>query len=278
LKLRRHGKEVVYDSHEDLPRQILDKPYLQKFVRKALSTFMEWYENRAASKLSGIVTATPHIKERFNKLNRNVVNINNYPVFATTSEVSKYSERKNEVCYIGGIFETRGIKELVDAIELTDVRLNLAGNYSPESLRSELEKKSGWKKVNEYGFVDREQINRILSTSKIGIVTLYPTMAYLDSLPIKMFEYMAAGIPVIASDFPLWKSIIDKYGCGLCVNPQKPAEIANAINYLMHNEKLAEEMGRRGMIAVKEECNWKKEGAKLVEFYNFILNNKGGYS
>lgn len=265
-----HGKKVIYDSHEDLPRQILDKVWIPALLRKTVSRRMERYENKIASQLSGIVAATPHIENRFLQSNKNTVNVNNYPILEKINIDIPWEKRKNEICYVGGIFNSRGVEQLVDAMESVNVRLNLAGNYSPEALRETLIRKKGWQKVNELGFVGRDEIVNILRKSKVGIVTLLPTRAYIDSLPIKMFEYMAAGIPVIASDFPLWKSIIEKNNCGICVDPLSPGKIAEAINSLFANEKLAEEMGRNGRNAALKFYSWEKEADKLVEFYKKI--------
>ena len=230
---RKHLKKVIYDSHEDLPRQILDKLWIPAIFRIIISNRIEKYENRIAAKLSGIVAATPHIQKRFMEINMNTENINNFPIMEKMSLDVKWETRKNEICYIGGIFNSRGVGELVDAMDNVNATLNLAGNYSPLELRDILLNKKGWVNVKEYGFVGRNEIVEILSRSKIGMVTLHPTKAYLDSLPIKMFEYMAAGIPVIASDFPLWRSIIDKYKCGICVDPKNVEKISETINFLL---------------------------------------------
>lgn len=82
-----------------------------------------------------------------------------------------------------------------------------------------------------------------------------------------MFEYMAAGIPVIASDFPLWRSIIDKYKCGICVDPQNAEKISETINFLLSNDAIASEMGGNGQKAANEFYSWTTEANKLVEFY-----------
>lgn len=266
-KLKKAGKKVVYDSHEDLPRQILDKTWINPLIRSSVSGITERYENRAALKADGIVTATPYIRDRFLKVNKNTVDINNFPIAAKFNVNTNWKDKKNEICYVGGIFASRGIVELVEALELLEVKLNLAGNFSPESLRNKLAGMKGWKKVIEHGFADRNKIQEILSASRIGIVTLHPTRAYTHALPVKMFEYMAAGIPVIASDFPLWKSIVEKHRCGICVNPKDPKAIADAVQQLMKNEKEAEQMGANGRKAVEEQFSWEKEEKKLVKFY-----------
>lgn len=266
-KLKKLGKKVVYDSHEDLPRQILDKTWINRLIRSSVSGITERYENSVASKADGIVTATPYIRDRFLKVNKNTVDINNFPIAAKFSVNTSWKDKKNEICYVGGIFASRGIVELVDALGSLEVRLNLAGNFSPATLRNKLTGKSGWKKVIEHGFANRQKIQEILAASKIGIVTLHPTRAYTHALPVKMFEYMAAGIPVIASDFPLWKSIIEKHRCGICVNPKDPAAIAEAVRHLMKNEQEAERMGANGRKAVEDQFSWENEEKKLISFY-----------
>ena len=120
---------------------------------------------------------------------------------------------------------------------------------------------------NAPGHLDRDGIGRLLAASRAGLVTLHPTVNHLDALPVKMFEYMAAGIPVIASDFPLWRGIVDGAGCGLCVDPRDPAAIAAAIDYLAGHPEIARRMGENGRAAVHARYNWRTESTKLIAFY-----------
>jgi glycosyltransferase involved in cell wall biosynthesis len=269
-RLRRKGKKVIYDAHEDLPRQLYTKPYIKEQLRGTVSWVMERVENFLASRMTGIVTATPVIRDRFLKINKSTIDINNFPDLVESNELPLWSARKAEICYIGGIFRQRGATELVDALEYCNVKLNLAGNYSPTNYRDELTARKGWSKVNEYGFVGRLQVQEILGRSIAGTVTLHPMQSYMDSLPVKMFEYMAAGIPVIASNFPLWRSIIRENNCGVCVDPLDPTAIAAAVNKLLDDPALAEQMGKNGRKAVEEIYNWEKEEMKLVSFYKRI--------
>jgi len=275
-KLQKAGKKVIYDVHEDLPRQILAKPYLKSFIKKPLSRLIERYENKIAAQLDGIITATPFIKDRFLKLNKNTIDINNFPILEELLlDIDYTSKTGNEICYVGGITKIRGIAELIKAIgsvNQEDFKLNLAGHFQESDLKEELKKEKAWNQVTEHGFLNRAQVKDIYKDSKIGIVTLHPVVNYLDSLPVKMFEYMAAGLPVIASDFPLWKTIIEENNCGLCIDPLNPNEIANAINRLLNNPKEAQEMGENGKKLVLEKYNWKIEEAKLLTFYNALLD------
>jgi glycosyltransferase involved in cell wall biosynthesis len=269
IKLLKKGKKVIYDVHEDVPRQILEKYWIPSFFRRLIASVFEKYENRAAKKMSYVITATPFIRDRFLKYNNNTNDIKNYPILQNYNKV-EWSDKKNLICYIGGIFKIRGIEEILKSLDNTQMGLSLAGLFSPPSLKKELENLKSWKKVIYHGFLGREEINNILSEAKIGIVTLHPTVNYIDALPVKLFEYMSAGIPVIASNFPLWKEIIEGNNCGICVNPLDVNEISEAINYLTENEDIAREMGLNGRKAVEEKYNWATEEKKLMIIYKKI--------
>lgn len=269
LKLKRRGKKVVYDIHEDVPRQILGKYWLKAGLKKPVSLAFEKYENRIAAQLDFLITATPFIRERFRRINQNVIDINNFPLLEEFPAVEKRT-KEDAVCYVGTIQRIRGVWEMVKSLEYVEARLNLGGKYFPPEFRDELCTLKGWARVNEVGFLARDKVAEVLASSRAGLVTIHPMVNYLDSLPVKMFEYMSAGIPVIASDFPLWKEIIEGSDCGICVDPLNPKEIAKAIEYVMENPGQAEVMGANGRKAVEEKYNWDMESNKLVHVYDSL--------
>ncbi|MBN2778887.1 MAG: glycosyltransferase family 4 protein [Bacteroidales bacterium] len=267
LKLKKSGAKVIFDSHEDLPRQITSKPYIPKFLRKPLAFFVEIYEDRIAKRIDGIVTATPFIRDRFIKINRNCIDINNYPLESEISINHSVTQKENKVCYIGGITKIRGLSQVIEGIKDTSLKLDLAGEVTDDYL-SELQSISGWQQVNLLGFIDRKQSQDVKNSSVAGIVTFLAEPNHINAQPNKIFEYMASGLPVIGSNFPLWKIIIEDNHCGICVDPTSPAEISNAINYLADNPKIAKQMGENGKRLVQEKYNWGIEEKKLYEFYS----------
>lgn len=274
LKLKKAGKKVVFDAHEDLPNQIMSKHYLNSVSKKLIAFLVKAYEKYACAKLDGIVAATPFIRDKFLKINKNTIDVNNYPKIKEFSSIPSGTLKENQVCYIGGLADVRGIIEMVQAISLaqSNAELILAGNFADKNLEKSVMEMEGWSKVNFLGYVGRDEIKNTLASSIAGLVVLHPTRSYLDSLPVKMFEYMCAGIPVIASNFPLWRSIIDDAQCGVCVDPLKPHEIAKAIDYFINNPDKARVMGEQGRAAVLEKYNWSIEENKLLNFYSSILD------
>jgi glycosyltransferase involved in cell wall biosynthesis len=201
------------------------------------------------------------------------VDINNYPLLGELSSGTvDWSKKKDQVAYVGGLGRARGIHEMVKAVGLTktDVRFVLGGNFGQQDFEAQVRAEAGWQKVDYRGWLDREGVKVALKKSVAGLVTLHPIINYLDALPVKMFEYMAAGLPVIASNFPLWKQIIEGNQCGLCVDPLDPKAIAKAIDFLVTHPEEAEQMGRNGQKAVLEQYNWGIEEQKLLDLYNSL--------
>lgn len=271
LRLKKENFKVIYDSHEDVPRDILSKSYIWKPLRTVLSFVVELVENYVARKMDLIITATPFIKARFLKINKNTEVINNYPVLAELYSKISWKNRKNSVCFIGGINVERGIYEMVDAMINTNAQLVLAGEFESARILLKTNTSIGWNKVKFYGHVNREKAQEILSECKAGLVTFHPHPNHINAQPNKIFEYMSAGIPVIASDFPLWKSMIDNDHFGLCVNPFDANAIASAINFIIENPDEASQMGMNGRKAVEEKFNWENEAKKLNKIYINLL-------
>lgn len=278
LLLRAQGKKVIYDVHEDLPRDVLTKPYLPAWSKGAISGFLEALETFAGKQFTALVTVTPTIAERLQKLNQRTVIIHNYP-FAEEL-VSGYSAawdtRDEAVAYVGNVNVERAIREMIFAMgELPDslpATLEIAGTPIPPNANpEELKQSKGWSRVKHHGILDQPSTWRILQRVRAGLVIFRPVPNHTEALPQKIFEYMGAGIPVIMSDFPYWHSLLDPFECALFVDPLDPKAIAKAIEHVLTHPREAEEMGRRGQAAVLEHYNWNSEAKKLVGLYSSLL-------
>jgi glycosyltransferase involved in cell wall biosynthesis len=270
MRLKRLGKKVVFDSHEDVPTQLRGKPYLGRMSAPILSRSYQAYQHYACHRFDGIVGATPFIREKFEKINSYTIDINNYPILDEFDNPLSWADKAIQVCYVGNIAAMRGAAELVTACEhlRTPAVIVMAGSFETVALKAKLARLPGWHRVRAVGQVDRVGVRNIMTQSMAGLVTLHPQPNYLDALPVKMFEYMAAGIPVIASHFPRWREIIERNACGVCIDPLNPAAIASAIDYLVSRPDQAKQMGENGRKAVLEKYNWYTESRKLFKFYD----------
>ena len=277
LFLRAAGRQVVYDIHEDLPRDVLFKTYVPGPVRKPLMWIVEYAENAAAQLMSGLVTATPAIANRFCTMHSNTVVVNNYAILDEFAPSTgwEWKNRDPSVAFIGGISEERGIREMLTAMDLLPrplgARLELAGWFYVERLKTDLAASSQWRHVHWHGGLDRNGTASLLKRVRAGLIVSHPEKSHEVSQPNKLFEYMAAGIPVIASDFRLWRRIIEDAGCGLLVDPLDTRAIASAIERLITNPTEAEAMGKRGRKAVEAHFNWANEEQTLLSFYSSLL-------
>lgn len=277
LALKALGHKVVYDVHEDYPQQVLGKHWIPSLLRRFAAKSVSAVERVAKYSLDAFVAATPHIATKFPP--ERTVLVQNYPLpeELIAPESQTYAKRPLHVAYMGGITELRGGKKMVEAMallsgSLPEARLKWAGPIVPQSFLDDVRELPGWDKVDYHGFLDRPSLAAFLGTSRAGLVVLQPTPNYLDSQPNKLFEYMAAGLPVIASDFPLWKQIVTEVDCGLLVNPEDPASISEAISWILQNPERAEAMGLRGKAAVSDRYNWQQEERKLMQLYANLLS------
>lgn len=271
LLLKLTGRRVIYDVHEDLPRQILHKDWIAAWLRRPIAFAMEVVEQAAARLLDGVVAATPTIGKRFPRHSTAVVQ--NFPLREEfgRSAGPPQNERPLLLAYIGGIQEVRGAREMVRAIHLVhrhpQARLVMAGEFYPASLEAALRDEPGWNRATFAGLLERREVGDLLSRARIGLILFHPLPNHLEAQPNKLFEYMSAGIPVIASDFPLWREIVSEAECGLLVDPCDPAAVASAIDALLANPERADRMGRAGREAVTMLFNWERESERLIEFY-----------
>jgi glycosyltransferase involved in cell wall biosynthesis len=269
------GKRVIYDVHEDYSSSLLSRDWIHARFRSSIVRMAAFMERAGAVLFDGIASATPAIAKRFPS--SKTIIVLNFPIMdeLVQNSFTPYRERRPVVTYLGGISEARGAKEMVLAVgmlpEHLGAQLYLAGNFSPAEMEYDIKKLAGWKRVTFLGWQSRKNVWALLGQAKLGLALLHPTPNHIKSQPNKLFEYMAAGIPVIASNFPLWKEIVEDNGCGLLIDPLDPEAIGEAIQWVLEHPVEAEKMGQRGQAAVRERYNWDHEANKLLAFYQEII-------
>jgi glycosyltransferase involved in cell wall biosynthesis len=274
LLLRAAGKRVIYDIHEDLPRTVSYKPYIPRWLCGFVAGLLEVVERWASRWFSALIAATPPIAERFRGANREVVVVHNYPRMEEICALpcEDHAARDGSLLYVGmRITRARGAEEMVRAMGLVpatlSVRLKLVGTWDPPDLVESLSRIRGWERTECVGWLRRTELAQVLRRASAGLALLHAEPNYVTAQPVKLFEYMCAGLPVIASDLPGCREIVASARCGLLVNPLDPQEIAQAIAYLWTHPQEAEAMGRRGFEAIQERYNWASEEEVLLRLY-----------
>ena len=177
-------------------------------MRKICSNIFRIIEHYYVKQLDGVVTVIDSIKNRLQLINKNVIICSNYASLLEFNKVPLWKDGKNKICYVGGISKNRGIVQVIAALEKANVELELAGEFSSMKLEQELKHMSEWKNVKYYGVVGRRELKIIFNSCIAGIVTFLPLHYYKEAAPIKLFEYMAAGLPVIASNYTFAERVI----------------------------------------------------------------------
>lgn len=267
--------KVIYDIHEHYPNAILDKEWIPKYARRISSKLFNIIEKMLVPLLDVVIYTTPIVGQRYQKMKVKTEQIENYPVLSL-SERYKSSIRQKHILYLGGMSKIRGTYELIKVFtrvikKYPEWKLYLVGTIMPASFDREIEKLIEKSNIRQHikliPWVSFEEKEKYSKQASIGVVTYLPYANNISCLPNKLFEYMSAGLPVIASNFPLYKEVVEGSACGITVDPANIKEVAKAIEYLIKRPEKARKMGENGKRAVLEKYNWENESKKLLKIY-----------
>ncbi len=266
LKLWR--KKVIYDVHEDVPKQILDKYWIKGlWLRKTLAFITKIFEKCCVLFFDRIITATPDIAANFNP--GKTTPVRNLPLLKlmdTDLEVD-IEKQKAVVIYAGILSEPRGIKEIVEAmIHIGDeAELWLLGKWQTETYHRQCRESEGWKHTRFFGQKRQAEAYAYMKIADVGVVNFFPKANHLRALPNKIFEYMAVSLPMVISNFPYWEENFTS--CALFADPQSPGDIAEKIKGFLNDGQLRRQKGTNGRAAIESEYSWEKEKDVLIDLY-----------
>lgn len=281
LLLRAFKRKVVYDVHENVALQIADKPWIPRILRGAVAHAYELLDRATVNRWSAVVTANEDITRRLSRIRESVTTIQNYAEldeFARSVLVESDNHFSPILIDCGGVSPRTSTRALIDALSLlpdaSGLRLIIAGPVDAEVRFEEFQTLAGWKRVEYRGAVSRTEMIRLMSVAGIALI-LYRNSPNSHGIGSnRFFEALAAGLPVIAPNFPQWQKMVETIGCGLTVDPMDPKEIAKAICCLVEHPEEAKEMGRRGRKAALENFNWTSESSKLLNLYRGLLRDQ----
>lgn len=274
LKLKRRGKKVIFDSHENTFEQIKIKPYLPKVIRVIVARAYKLYETFVCRRLDAVIfPCTVNGENPFKNRCKETVFINNYP-FLSEFNVDDMSEPTFDVCVIGSLTYERGITYLLEAARIANAKVVLAGIFSPDTYEQELCDKGLLNNVVYKGICNREEVLKIYRDSIMTVSNILPIGQYslADNLPTKVYECMAMGKPVIISNMRYPLQILDEYRFGLAIDPSSPNDISECIIKLKNDRTLRKCLGDAGRKAIEEKFSWEKDFEKLNSLYERLFD------
>jgi glycosyltransferase involved in cell wall biosynthesis len=271
--LRLCGRKVVYDSHENVEAQISSKQWIgQRWVRRIVARLFRGIELVCCLFLDRVISVTPEIVARF-PAGKGVL-VRNLPILSAIPRLGPRSgpaSRPVRIVYAGGLTRIRGIHEAIQALDaVEDAELWLLGPWESEDYRRRCEALPAWGRVRYLGVKKLTDVYALLPEADIGIALLYPEENYLQSLPVKAFEYMAAGLPIVMSNFPYWRANFD--GAALFADPFSPRDIAAQLNRLLHDHDLFRKLSDQGQTLVAENFSWESERRTLLGMYEELCH------
>lgn len=276
--LHKKGKHVIFDSHENW-LDIIPVQYTKTIVGRSLfKWFLPLYYKRVVSQFDAVFSVSPNMVEVLKKYNPRSYMVSNFPSIKGI-EHNEESVKENYFVYQGVVYRSSNQEAIVKAITTTaeDVKYKIIGKIANE-MKDRIRKTDKKKRVELIDWIEKSKLDDIMKKSLGGFVILdyVPTCCGKEGQlgSNKIFEYMLCGLPVICTDFFLWKKlIIDKYQCGICVTPGDTEQIQMAIEWIIRNPKEAIEMGKRGREAVLKEFNWENELSTYLSYYQGITTN-----
>lgn len=267
---RRTGARVVYDAHEDLPKQVAGKPYLPTWSRRFVARFAASLEAAAERGCDAVVAATPAIGRNFAGATR-VELVQNFPWLREYPEPRPASEvSPTTACYVGGLTRERGSQSMCEGIAATDAHVHLT--FAGAATAAAQEDLAGLgPQLTDLGQRPAAEVPGLVSGSAMGLVLFLDLPNHVEAQPTKLFEYMAAARPFVASDFPYWKQLVERFDCGVFVDSSDPAAIAQALDRLAADPDRVEAMGRRGREAIVEHFTFEGEASRLLELTHDLL-------
>jgi glycosyltransferase involved in cell wall biosynthesis len=274
--LRARGARVIFDVHEDVPLDIQTKPWIPSPFRPLVSRAAAFVLRCVERLFTAVVSATPSIAKTFT--HRNAIIVRNYPIrgeFSVQADPTPYSQRPMTALYLGSITALRGAEQMIQAMENpalpSDARLLMVGPFEDDALRARCASLEGWARVDAPGTLPRQALPSILGSARMGLLVFQPAPNHDNAMPTKFFEYLGVGLPVITSKLlTAFHEIVERYHCGILVDPRDSDEIAEAMKYLFEHPEEAQAMGERGKQAVTDGYEWSSEARALVTLYREI--------
>lgn len=273
-------KPVIWDAHEPYWLYLIDRPWIPAPLSKIIAGFWNMTEKLALRKCSAVITVTEQIAKHYREMHDSTIVLHNYPLLSRVLDERSNVIRDNTCVYTGSITHIHGLHQAIRALGILKsrgilVNLKIAGYPGNDRILGELfslaEDNQISNQIDYLGVLSREETVNLQRQSSIGINLSLPHPGTELGLPTKMFEFLAAGIPIIYSAVPHWEALFDGCSVGIAVDSSDPEQIADALEKLVTDNNIARRFGSNGLRLLQKKLNWDVEFPKLQNLYQEVI-------
>lgn len=274
-------KPVVYDVHENYPEEMLVRQWIPRPLRHLLYHSVRWVQAGLSLLIRNVVLVVPQQQKDFPISALRTAIIRNYASLDLLERVSPdFRSRRAAVVFIGTNYEANGTFLFLEIAtrmlaRRPDVQFVMIDRWADEPTRKRalaLIRERDLKNVTIVPNVLPQDVMEHLNRGTIGISPALRLPKCIRALPTKLFEYMAAGLPIVASDLPTTTRLADETGGVLLCRPEEPNTFAAAIERLVDDREYARQLGQKGQDAFKERFCWESQADVVEHFYCDILS------
>ncbi|MBC1473829.1 glycosyltransferase family 4 protein [Listeria grandensis] len=267
--------KITYDMHEHLPAAIRTKQWLPRIIRPILSQVVAYFEKKWMKYCDTVIFAELSYKDNYEELTLNKVDVLNYPIFPNLNELIM-KDNVFTMIYVGVLTEQRGLFNMLQLAKsvkdrgIQTFKLKLIGPIftDEERVQQFIVENHLSDNIELHGRMQYKDIWAHYQAAHVGLCLLHPTPNNLNSHSTKLFEYMAAGLPIVASDFPDFTKMLTEHDCGKTSDPEDYDALYDIIDFYMANPEKNKQFGENGKEAFNRFYNWEREGEKLSSIYS----------
>jgi glycosyltransferase involved in cell wall biosynthesis len=277
--LRRLGRSVIYDCIEDYPAYMELKPWIPPPLRRPARLSVAGLERLVAPRLDAVFTADDGTAARLRGYGATVGVLHNFPRRDEFAPAPLDAPRTHDVVYHGSLpaYHLTAMAEIAAALagRVPDARWTIVGDPDSAAARTAfgamLAANGLGERVRLRRRIPFHQVPELLRATRTGIVPLPDVPKFRTNVPMKLFEFMAAGVPAVASDLPPTRGLLGDLDAAVLVPPGDHAAFAEAVAGLLGDRDRADRLARRGREAVEERFNWEREERTLLATYARLL-------
>lgn len=274
-------KPVVYDIHENYPEEMMVRDWVPDWARPLMFHGVRSAQWLLASVVRNLVLVADSQEADLPKRHVRKIYVRNYATVALEEKVvQNHASRPDAVVFTGAHHVSNGSLLLLDIAQRLSRRrpgvpFYVTSRFASEDFRArflaEVDRRALTDIVQVLPYVRPDEIMSVLGKATIAITPNLRVTQQINGVHTKLFEYMAAGLPIVASDLPHQVKVVGEEGVGLLAKPEDPESFVKCIEELLDDREKAGRLGRRGREVFREKYSWESQMPRLREFYKAIL-------